>query len=380
VRPICFMIMPYGLKQTQVPSGAGPAEIDFNALWDRAYVPVIHELGYEAIRADQDSGALILNQMLERLYFADLVLADMSIPNGNVYYELGIRHAAKKNGCVLLAADWSRQLFDVMQLRTIRYPLPEGRIIDSTAQAIRAAIGPGIPRLAAGISPMFELLKGYPLSVDMAAASTMKDQMADLAVFQGEVRAVRSAPRSERMQRALALAAKYNAAAMPSPIALGLLRLMRDSNDDDDPEKYRLCLDFMDQLSDELRALPEVREQRALALSNAKRDVEAIAELEAIIQTWGATPERRGLLGGRYKRLRGAATTPSERQRFLARAIEQYELGMDLDLNEYYCSSNLPRLYRERRRSGDEERAQSILRVVIAACQRAERRGLSDDW
>ena len=66
------------------------------AAWDRAYAPVIQALGYEAVRADQDTGALILTQMLERLYFADLVLADMTIPNGNVYYEIGIRHAASR--------------------------------------------------------------------------------------------------------------------------------------------------------------------------------------------------------------------------------------------------------------------------------------------
>ena len=51
-------------------------------------------------------GTAIIGQMLGRLYFADLVLADMTIPNGNVYYEVGIRHAAQKTGCVLLSADW----------------------------------------------------------------------------------------------------------------------------------------------------------------------------------------------------------------------------------------------------------------------------------
>ena len=102
--PSCFMIMPYGRKPTQAESGRGPAEIDFNALWDRAYVPAIKALGYEPVRADQDTSALIVSEMLERIYFADLVLADMTIPNGNVYYEVGIRHASQKTGCVLLAA------------------------------------------------------------------------------------------------------------------------------------------------------------------------------------------------------------------------------------------------------------------------------------
>src|SRR3954468_11313797 len=139
-KPLCFMIMPFGRKATQVAAGRGPAEIDFNALWDRGYVPVINELGYEPVRADQDTGALIISQMLQRLYFADLVLAEMTIPNGNVYYEVGIRHAAKQTGCVLLAADWSKPLFDVAQMRPVRYPLPEGNVTEDTAKAFRTAI------------------------------------------------------------------------------------------------------------------------------------------------------------------------------------------------------------------------------------------------
>ena len=139
-KPFCFMIMPYGRKATQAEAGRGVPEIDFNALWDHAFAPTIIALGYEPVRADQDTGALIINQMIERLYFADLVLADMTIPNGNVYYEVGIRHAARERGCVLLAADWSKQLFDVAQNRTVRYPMPEGSIAAATAQAISAAI------------------------------------------------------------------------------------------------------------------------------------------------------------------------------------------------------------------------------------------------
>ena len=37
---LCFMIMPYGRKTTQVePSSNAPGEIDFNALWDKAFAP-----------------------------------------------------------------------------------------------------------------------------------------------------------------------------------------------------------------------------------------------------------------------------------------------------------------------------------------------------
>ena len=120
--------------------------------------PAIEALGYEPVRADQDTGAMIITQMIERLYFADLVLADMTIPNGNVYYEVGIRHAAKEIGCVLLASDWSKALFDVAQMRTLRYPLPEGAIADATAQAIKDKIKGPIDGMRRGVSPIFEAI------------------------------------------------------------------------------------------------------------------------------------------------------------------------------------------------------------------------------
>jgi hypothetical protein len=72
--------------------------------------------------------------------------------------------------------------------------------------------------------------------------------------------------------------------------------------------------------------------------------------------------------------------SPTERRQYLNKAIESYEQGMELDLNEYYCSSNLPRLYRKRGRPSDEDRAQNVLKLVIASCERAKRRAVADEW
>jgi tetratricopeptide (TPR) repeat protein len=378
-RPLCFMVMPYGRKPTQVEQGKGPGDIDFNALWDKAYVPVIEELGYEPIRADQDTGALIITQMLERLYFADLVLADMTIPNGNVYYELGIRHAARDRGCVLLAADWSKRLFDVAQLRTVTYPLPEGNIEATTAAGIQKAIKESIRALAKGRSPMHEAIKGYPDRVDESAATTMQEYLRDLAAMQGEIRSVRALSFTQRMSRAKALADKYAPLSQRAPVAIALVRLLRESvgasND------WSIVLDYIAALPSDIADQAEFYEHRAFALSGLGRIVEAIAELETAMTRFGPTPERLGILGGRFKRL-AQDTTVDARQRiqFQNQAIDAYERGMNLDLNEYYCSSNLPRLYRSRNAKGDEERAQTVLRQVIMACDRAISRGTTDTW
>jgi MAP3K TRAFs-binding domain len=378
-KPLCFMIMPFGRKPTLLEAGRGPAEIDCNALWDRGYVPVIKQLGYEPVRADQDTGALIIKQMLQRLYFADLVLADMTLANGNVYYEVGIRHASKERGCVLLAADWSKQLFDTEQMRTIKYPLPEGDFNESTAEKFKSAIKDKIDGLARGLSPMHDSIAGYPSNVDEQAASSMQEQLTELAAFQTKVRAVRAAPRKERMALAKALIATDGIPPLTDPVAFALLRLLRDSTDT--PEDWNAVIDFARALPKAFAEQAEAREQLAFAVSQTGSITQSIGELETLIEAVGPTPERLGLLGGRYKRLiKSATASDAERQGYLAKSIQAYERGMDLDLNDYYCSSNLPRLYRQRKRKGDEERAQTVLRLVIAACERAKRRNVTDEW
>jgi hypothetical protein len=305
-RPLCFMIMPYGRKATQAEAGHGPTEIDFNALWDRGYVPVIKALGYEPVRADQDTGALIISQMLERLYFADLVLADMTIPNGNVYYEVGIRHAAKETGCALFAADGSRRLFDVAQMRTITYPLAE-------------ETSPNRPHS----------LPGYPSNVNKLAASSMKDQMAELAAFQTKLRAVRAVAGSERMKLARALVATDGKPPMTYPVALALLMLLRDLTYQ--PEDWNVVIEFARSLPKECAEQAEVREHLAYAIAKIGNTAESIAALQTLIDTAGPTPERFGLLGGRYKRLiNSAAASAGERLQYLAKAIDSYERGMEL--------------------------------------------------
>jgi hypothetical protein len=364
-KPICFMIMPYGKKATQADPSVGVAEIDFNALWDCVYAPVIETLGYEPVRADQDTGSMIITQMIERLYFADLVLADMTIPNGNVYYEVGIRHAAKETGCVLLAAEWSKALFDVAQMRTLRYPLPEGSIAETTAEKIRTAIKGPIDSLGRGVSPMFESIPGYPSAVNRATASSMKEVMAELAAFQGEIRAVRALPRTDRTAKAKELVDKYWKPPVTGATVIALLRLLKDSADG--AADWSWITDFIGRFPAAIADQEEVREANAFATSNAGKPVEA-------------TPERLGLLGGRYKRLFLKAASPLDGLAPLNNAINSYERGMELDLNQYYCSSNLPRLYRQRKRKGDEQRAQSVAPIVVAACERARKRNLADDW
>jgi tetratricopeptide (TPR) repeat protein len=375
-----FMVMPFGRKSTQAEPGKGPAEIDFNALWDKAFFPMLVELGYQPVRADQELDALIIHQMVERLYFSDLVLVDLSTPNGNVYYELGLRHAMQRTGCALVAADWSRPLFDVAQMRTIRYPLPSGDITDDIARDVRQAISAGIAKMRDGQSPVHHALPDYP-DVDISRSRGVRDMVTSLARFQADIRTVRMMPRKERLGRFDDLQRRYHTSLGVPGIARGLLRLLLESiNKADD---WPRALAFIESLPDNLAPDAYVREQHALALGKLQRDEEAIVELLALIEEAGSSSEREGLLGGRCKALWRAAHVRGDADaaaHWLEQAIAYYERGMQADLNDFYPLSNLARLYRCRKSPGDEARALAALHATSAACERALRRQSSDPW
>jgi len=374
IKSVCFMVMPFGKKKTQASDPGLPGEIDFDRLWDLALRPTIEALGYEPIRADEEVGALIVPEMIERLAYADLVIAEMTLPNANVYYEVGIRHAAQHRGCVLVAANWSKPAFDVDQMRRLTYPLPQGAVDEAAAAAVRAALTEGIRVMTDGASPVFQALPGYPAEPDLKQVKTFKDKAKQLSDFQAAMRTVRRAPKAQRAGQAVGLVAQYKGAAALPSVALDMLNLLQDG------AQWQEILGFVGTLEPRVQDLPVVRERYALALAKAGQPQKAIEVLEVLLEECGESSERRGLLGGRYKELYKEAADPADKARYLDAAIEHYERGMALDLNDYYPSSNLPRLYRLRGEEGDEERARRAALVALMACERARGRNPSERW
>lgn len=382
-KPVCFMVMPFRKRTIDGPTQPGaPAELDCDALWDRVYRPVIEQLGYLPIRADAETGTVIVKDMLERLAFAHLVLADVSLPNGNVYYEIGLRHVAFRTGCVLLAANWSKQLFDIDQFRTVRFTLVDGTVPDSEAEKIREHLLKQIPRMRDSVTPWHEFVTG---DEQQRRESTFRDQSEATSQLQSRMGAARLSDKTERPAMVQSILADLNESTLTIPeVVTELLVLVRDS------VGWTAVLDFVATLPTSTSQLAFVQEQRLLALAETGQPKEAIANLETLIAKHGDSPERQGLMGGRYKRLwkaarasreaAGATTPYGDERQWLSKAIECYTNGMELDFNAYYCSSNLPSLLIARGRAADITRAAVIENFVVAACKRALDRGEHDEW
>jgi len=363
--------MPYGIKPTFAEDGK-PTNINYDALWDKALLPLIEQdLGYEAVRADQDMGAMIIKEMIERLALADLVIADVSTANANVYYEIGIRHAAKSKGCVLISADWSKQSFDLNQIRQLRYPLPEGNITDDTAKAVRDKLSSTIPAMIEGTTPVYESIPGYPNEIKKDHVASFRKYVDSLSEFSREIREIKLKPKQQRESPTKQLLDKYKKIATMLPtIAVEIVYLLRDNSN------WENVVAFIDTLPNSVKSIPVIQEQRCLAQSKNGKHLEAIAALNELITRFGDNPERRGLIGGRYKKLFRDSNDPQ----YLNKAIDAYEQGIQLDLNDYYSSSNLARLYRTRGRKADEEKARTAAAITVFACERARKLNPTDEW
>jgi tetratricopeptide (TPR) repeat protein len=112
-----FVAMPYGKKEG----------INFNKVYDDYIKPALEGEGFEVFRADKETRAgSILTDMFQELLLADLVVTDLSIDNPNVWYELGVRHALRARGVVLVQCQREYQPFDTYTDRKLRYRIKKG--------------------------------------------------------------------------------------------------------------------------------------------------------------------------------------------------------------------------------------------------------------
>ncbi len=109
-----FIVRPFGRKKDLKGN-----EIDFDEVESQLINPALRAVGAEGgTTIDIVESGNIRTDMFRRLLTADLVVADLSIHNANVFYELGIRHALREHGTFMLRSDGDAYPFD---LQTDRY-------------------------------------------------------------------------------------------------------------------------------------------------------------------------------------------------------------------------------------------------------------------
>ena len=108
----CFIVCPIGAKGSAERKRSDAIK---RHVIDKAIVP----MGYKTVRADEvDQSGSITTQIVSNLIEADLVIADLTDQNPNVFYELAIRHAFKKP-YIQIIEDGQDIPFDVKSYRTV---------------------------------------------------------------------------------------------------------------------------------------------------------------------------------------------------------------------------------------------------------------------
>jgi tetratricopeptide (TPR) repeat protein len=134
--PHAFIAMPFGTKP-----GADGTPIDFNRIYTELLMPALQDAGCEVFRADDEQRAGdIRTDMFQELLVADLVLADLTLDNPNVWYELGVRHALRARGVLLVQGPRAAQPFDIYTDRKLRDRLKDGAPDPAWVAADRAAL------------------------------------------------------------------------------------------------------------------------------------------------------------------------------------------------------------------------------------------------
>lgn len=159
MKPHAFVAMPFGTKP-----GADGTPIDFNRVFAELLKPALEDAGCTVFRADEEQRAGdIRSDMFQELLAADLVLADLTLDNPNVWYELGVRHALRARGVLLVQGPRPTSPFDIYTDRKLRYRIAAGGPDPATLAEDRAALAAMARATLAApvrrkVSPVYTLL------------------------------------------------------------------------------------------------------------------------------------------------------------------------------------------------------------------------------
>jgi hypothetical protein len=106
--PKCFIIMPFGVQ-------------DLEDLYSEFILPVLDDCKLECARGDDIFGSnVVMDDVRAAITRADLVIADLTGQNPNVFYEVGIAHTLGKP-VLLLSQSIDDVPFDLRHRRVLPY-------------------------------------------------------------------------------------------------------------------------------------------------------------------------------------------------------------------------------------------------------------------
>jgi tetratricopeptide (TPR) repeat protein len=369
LRPLCFVLMPFGVKPD-----TGGFLIDFDTIYRELIVPGIRAAGLEPVRADEElTGGIIHKPMFERLLLCDYAVADLTTANANVFYELGVRHAARPCTTILISAEGRRLPFDVAPLRAVCYRLDAtGKPADPEFKGKLAAFLEEA-RKATTDSPVYQLLDGIQ-PPDLASAVT--DVFREQVEYSQSVKNRLADARERGVDAVEAVQSDLgNIADREAGVVVDLFLSYRAV------KAWDRMIALAEKMPLPLRNTVLVQEQLAFALNRKGQGEQAERVLRQVLEKRGPSSETYGLLGRVYKDRWEAARTQGKEllaAGLLDKAIEAYLKGFEADWRDAYPGVNAVTLM-EVRQPPDPRREQ-VRPTVDYAAERKIASGKPDYW
>jgi hypothetical protein len=381
LRQLVFVAMPFGKKLDPT----ARVEVDFDDIYKRAIKPAAEAANLDVIRADEEiDGGLIHVGMFERLLLAEIVVADLTSLNANVFYELGIRHAARPRTTIPIYARITRLPFDQQPIRAIPYDLESGALTDTEAARLTTQLTLRLEHASDDgerhDSPLFQLVKDYQ-GIELAheVTESFRDRVREIAAIRDRISALTGD--AARLDALLSIEAELQPVAKtPAELLIDLLLAYRSV------EAWSELIRLVETLPSAIRDHATVQEQLAQALGRRNEGddrARAISILQDVQETFGPSAETSGLLGGIYKRQFGdwlAEGRDTEARAALDAAITAYGDGVSADPRDAYPGINLVTLLARRGGPGDSERIDEMAPVVAFALSRRQAEESNDYW
>jgi len=129
----CFIICPLGAKSSDTRKRS-------DTLLKFVFQPVLDLYKIKAMRADQvPKVGIITTQIINLIIESDLVIADLTDSNPNVFYELALRHTIRKP-YIQVIAKGQKIPFDLSAIRTIEIDITDLDNVESSKKELENQI------------------------------------------------------------------------------------------------------------------------------------------------------------------------------------------------------------------------------------------------
>ena len=147
VQPTAFVIMPFAKE--------------FDSGLQDVIEPAVERAGLKCVRADQEPQGHIHQMMFERIFDSEVVVADISGANPNVFYELGVSNCISARTVTVTREDFIERVpFDIKPYRVLVYPKPPAESEGEEAEAAyREAAEEAVEAMAPGTAAAMEAME-----------------------------------------------------------------------------------------------------------------------------------------------------------------------------------------------------------------------------